>query len=193
MNILIKQNKALYWGTSEWSAAQIVEAYRQAERNGLIPPVVEQPQYHMLWRDRFEREYDFIFRNFNYGSTIWSPLAGGILTGKYNSGDRTSVKDTRFSDPSNRMMTSIWNRYFDDKGTTLKKLQALGDLGKDVGYTQAQLALAWAAANQDVSTVIVGSSKISQMEENLKALELMNKWTPELEGRVEKILGNKPE
>lgn len=93
MNYLIKENKTLYWGTSEWSAAQIVEAYRQADLNGLIPPVVEQPQYHMLCRERFEKEYDFIFRNFNYGSTTWSPLASGVLSGKYNSGER--LKGTR--------------------------------------------------------------------------------------------------
>lgn len=192
MNYLIKQNKTLYWGTSEWSAAQIVEAYRQADLNGLIPPVVEQPQYNMFCRERFEKEYDFVFRHLGYGSTTWSPLASGVLTGKYNSGER--LKGTRLGEDS-PIMNTIWGRYFGEskKDESLKKLLALEKYAKELDASQTQLALAWVAANQDVSTVILGASKVSQLEENLKSLEVLKKWTPEVEKAIEDILGNKPE
>lgn len=129
MNYLIKQNKILYWGTSEWSAAEIVEAYRQADLNGLIPPTVEQPQYNMLYRDRFEKEYEFVFRTFGYGSTTWSPLASGVLTGKYNSAER--LKGTRLGEDS-PIMNTIWDRFFNDevKDANIKKLNALENCAK---------------------------------------------------------------
>ncbi len=145
----------------------------------------------MLVRDNFEKDYRRLFAEYKYGTTIWSPLAGGILSGKYNEG--TIPEGSRYD--NHKMLDSIWQKHFGEakKESTLKKLRALGDLAKELGFTQAQLALAWAIANSDVSTCILGFTKISQVEENLKALELYYKWTSEIEKKVRAILENDPE
>ena len=145
----------------------------------------------MLWRDRFEREYDYLFRELNYGSTTWSPLGGGVLTGRYNTGEM--IKGARY-DTNNPIIKKFWNDYFGDKvkAQTIEKLNKLGEYAKELGYTQAQLALAWAAANKDVSTIIFGASKLYQLEDNLKSLELIGKWSHEIENKIEAILDNAP-
>ncbi len=194
MSWCIDNNKALYWGTSEWPADRISKAVEICNQLGLHKPIVEQPQYSMFFRDPFEKDYRRIFSEYKYGSTIWSPLAGGILTGKYNDGN--VPEGSRFdSYSSNSFINASWMKYFGEgkKEGTIKKLNALGDLAKELGFTQAQLALAWAIANTDVSTCILGFTKLSQVEENLKALELYYKWTPEIEKKVRTIIDNEPE
>ena len=191
MHSIIEQGKAFYWGTSEWPADRISKAIELCERLNLHKPIVEQPQYSMLSRDNFEHNQRRTFSDYGYGSTIWSPLAGGILAGKYNDG--VIPEDSRYANHKN--LDNIWTKYMGDKARegTLVKLRALADIAKDLGYTQAQLALAWAIANRDVSTCILGFTRLSQVEENLKALELYHKWNEEIEKRVEAALGNAPE
>ena len=145
----------------------------------------------MVSRNKFESEYRRIFSEYKYGSTIWSPLAGGILTGKYNDGN--IPEGSRYD--NHKFLDSNWKAHMgpDVKEKTLKKLNALAELAKELGYTQAQLALAWAIASTDVSTCILGFTRLSQVEENLKALELYYKWTPEIEKKTRAILDNEPE
>ncbi len=192
MHWIIENNKAFYWGTSEWPADRIAKAIEICERLNLHKPIVEQPQYSMLSRNKFENEYRRIFSEYRYGSTIWSPLAGGILTGKYNDGN--IPEGSRF-DNHKFLLDAGWKTHMgpEAKEKTLKKLNALADLAKELGYTQAQLALAWAIASGDVSTCILGFTKLSQVEENLKALDLYYKWTPEIEKKTRAILDNEPE
>ena len=145
----------------------------------------------MFSRDRFEKEYRRIFSEYKYGTTIWSPLAGGILAGKYNDGN--IPEGSRYA--NQKTLDKIWQIYFadDKKEATLKKLNALGDYAKELGYSQSQLALAWAIANRDVSTCILGFSRLEQVDENLKALELYKKWNAEIEKKTGEILSNIPE
>jgi len=192
MHWVIENNLAFYWGTSEWPADRIAQAIELCERLSLHKPIVEQPQYSMFVRDKFENEYRRIFSEKRYGSTIWSPLAGGLLSGKYNDG--VIPAGSRY-DTHGGMLDQVWQKYMSEakRESTITKLRALGDLAREVGYTQAQLALAWAVANKDVSTCILGFTKLAQVEENLGALPLLKAWTPELEKRVRDILGNDPE
>jgi voltage-dependent potassium channel beta subunit len=188
MNHVIDRGWAFYWGTSEWSAEQLREAWRVADRLGLIGPLMEQPQYHMFHRKRVEREYAALVREKGLGMTTWSPLASGLLTGKYNDGipegSRLTIphyswmKDQMMADPT-----------FSDK---IQRVRALSEVASDLGGTMAQLALAWAAQHPHVSTVITGASRTSQVVENMKAVELLPKLTPEVLARIETILGNKP-
>jgi aryl-alcohol dehydrogenase-like predicted oxidoreductase len=162
MSWCIDQGLAFYWGTSEWTAARITEAVVLCERLGLHKPVVEQSLYNMFSRDRFEKDYKDIFERFGYGTTIWSALAGGLLTGKYNNGE--VPPGTRYKD--NPMLESVLEKYFgpDVKEKTVQKMKALEEVAKGLGCTQAQLCLAWAIANGDVSTCILGFTKTSQVE-----------------------------
>eukprot|EP00331_Platyophrya_macrostoma_P003757 CAMPEP_0176431866 /NCGR_PEP_ID=MMETSP0127-20121128/15053_1 /TAXON_ID=938130 /ORGANISM="Platyophrya macrostoma, Strain WH" /LENGTH=346 /DNA_ID=CAMNT_0017813927 /DNA_START=45 /DNA_END=1085 /DNA_ORIENTATION=+ len=189
MNWLIENGKAFYWGTSEHSAAEIQEIYAICDRYGLIKPITEQPQYSMLWRDRFEFEYGTLFDTYKMGSTIWSPLAQGILTGKYNqgipSGSRLDLNPG-----------SIFGRYFGDdekKKKTTTTLQGLSEVAKELDVSLAQLALGWAISNKDVSTAIFGATKVEQVDDNVKAVGFYKKLTPEILDRIEKILDNKPD
>ena len=188
---MIEDGKTFYWGTSDWPADRIIQAIEICERYNLHKPITEQPMYHMLGRDKFEKEYRRVFSEYGYGTTIWSPLAGGLLTGKYNDGN--IPEGSRYD--KQKGLVGIYNKYFGDqkKEETCKKLQALGEYAKSLGYTQAQLSLAWTIANKDVSTCIQGYSRVSQVEENAKALELYKKWTPEIEAKVREILNNDPE
>ena len=187
---LIDQGKAFYWGTSEWPADRISKAIELCDKLNLHKPIVEQPQYNMFIRDRFEKEYRRIFAENKYGTTIWSPLAGGILSGKYNDGK--IPEGSRFD---KHKLDFVWQKYMNEekRETTLTKLNKLADFAKELGYSQAQLALAWAIANTDVSTCMLGFTRLEQVDENLKALELYYKWTPEIEKTVNDILGNTPE
>jgi voltage-dependent potassium channel beta subunit len=188
-NLTINLNLAYYWGTSEWSAAQITEAIGIAERYNLIAPVVEQPQYNAFHRERFEVEYAPLFRQHGYGTTIWSPLASGLLTGKYNDG---IPEDSRFATNKAFFENTIKELQSEQGQAKIEKVRKLSAIAERLGAKPAHLALAWAAKNPNVSTVILGATKIEQVVDNLKALELIDKLTPELMSEIETVLDNKP-
>ncbi len=181
MHNIIERGKALYWGTSEWPAGDIVAAIEIAERHHLHKPVMEQPQYNMLTRQKVEKEYTRLFKEYGYGSTVWSPLASGLLTGKYNDGipegSRGSLED--FS----------WLRGRLTDQEAIAKIRRLQGIADDIGATMAQMALAWCLKNPHVSTVITGASRVEQVRENMKALDVLPKLTPEVMARIEKIIG----
>jgi voltage-dependent potassium channel beta subunit len=200
MNHVIDQGKAYYWGTSEWSAQQITEACRVAQQLHLIAPIMEQPQYSMLHRTRFEVEYAPLYRDFGYGTTIWSPLASGLLSGKYSAdpekfpeGSRLALQDgskwIREQLLSGQGMNGLEEKCFD---TILKKVDGLRPIADKLGCTLAQLCLAWCVKNQNVSTVITGASRVSQVEENFKSLQVVPKLTGDVLEEIEKVLQNKP-
>lgn len=184
MHNLIEWGKALYWGTSEWSAAEIIAAIEIAERDHLHKPVMEQPQYNMLHRERFEVEYARVFKDYHYGSTIWSPLASGLLTGKYNNGIPEGSRGALSG------FEWLRNRLTDQAALDqVRKLQSVAD---EVGVSLTHFALAWCLKNPNVSTVITGASKLEQLQNNLKALEVVDRLTPDVLAKVDQIVG-KPE
>jgi len=171
----------------------IVEALHICDKHHLHKPVVEQCQYNCLVRDRMEREYEWLFDKYKYGTTIWSPLASGVLTGKYNSGE--IPEGTRF-DKDEKVKNMIWPSFFgteERKQKTIKTLTSLEKIAKEEGVSQAQLALAWSIVNQDVSTCILGASRVEQLEENLKAWDLAKRWNQDLEKKCEDVLDNTPD
>ncbi|KAI1761547.1 Aldo/keto reductase [Hypoxylon sp. FL1150] len=182
-------NLAYYWGTSEWSAAQIMEATQIAERYNLIAPVVEQPQYNAFHRERFEVEYAPLFDQFKYGTTIWSPLASGLLTGKYNNG---IPEGSRFSKHGDFFDSTIKSLQSEEGKAKIEKVKKLTAIAERLGGTTASLALAWTLKNPNVSTVILGATKVEQIEDNVKALKLVEKLTPDVMEEIEKILDNAP-
>jgi len=182
-------NLAYYWGTSEWSALQIMEATQIAERYNLIAPVVEQPQYNAFHRERFEVEYATIFDQFKYGTTIWSPLASGLLTGKYNEG---IPNDSRFATNPGFFKSTIEELQSEDGKAKIEKVRQLTKIAERLGGNVSQLALAWAAKNENVSTVILGATKVEQIIDNCGALKLLDKLTPDVMEEIEGILQNKP-
>ena len=184
MHDIIMQGKALYWGTSEWSAEQIRQAWQIAERHHLHKPQMEQPQYNMLWRDRVEKEYATLYQEIGLGLTIWSPLASGLLSGKYNEG---IPDDSRANLPGYE-----WLRGMITKPERLAAVRALQPVADDLECSLAQLALAWCVKNPNVSTVITGASRVAQVHENLRALDVVPKLTPDVMARIEGILQNKP-
>ena len=187
MNLLIQQGKAFYWGTSEWSATQIMEAYGVARREHLIPPVMEQPEYNMFARQRVEAEYAHLYRTIGLGTTIWSPLASGLLTGKYNEG---IPEGSRLSLPGYEWLRQrLQGEAFERKVAAIKRLAGVAE---ELGCTLAQLAIAWCLKNPNVSTVITGASKPQQVRENMHALEVVPKLTAEVMEKIEEILDNKP-
>ncbi len=181
MHDLVTQGKALYWGTSEWSAAEIRAAYEIAERHHLRKPVMEQPEYNLFHRERVEEEYASLYEDFGLGLTTWSPLASGLLTGKYvdgvPQGSRAALKGYEWL---GAQVTDA------DKNAVVRRLM---DVAGELGCTVAQLAIAWCASNPRVSTVITGASSVAQVEENLKALEVLPKLTPELRQRIDHLAG----
>lgn len=185
MHNIIEQGKAFYWGTSEWPAADIVAAIEIAERHHLHKPVMEQPEYNMLKRERFEKEYARLFNDYGYGSTTWSPLASGLLTGKYNQGIPAGSRGTL------KGYEWLHARLTDSKN--IARVAALQPIAVDLGFSTAQLALAWCLKNPHVSTVITGASRVAQIHENMKALDLVPKLTPEVMDRIENSLNNKPQ
>ncbi|KNE55515.1 voltage-dependent potassium channel beta subunit [Allomyces macrogynus ATCC 38327] len=190
-NWVIDQGYAFYWGSSEWSSQQITEAHMVAQRLNLIGPLCEQPQYNMFHRERFEKEYQPIYKNFGLGTTIWSPLASGILTGKYNN---SIPSDSRFAISGNSLMERMRTSLSTDEGVAkLEKVRQLSVIAERLGATPAQLALAWCVKNPNVSTVITGASRPSQIVENVRALQIVPKLTSEVIAEIEAILGNKPE
>ncbi|MBL8933584.1 MAG: aldo/keto reductase [Archangium sp.] len=184
MDVLIRQGKLFYWGTSEWSAHDIATAFKVAREAHLTPPTMEQPQYNMLVRERFEKEYAPLFRETGYGTTIWSPLASGVLSGKYNAG---VPAESRLTLPN-----YDWLKESVLKPANLEKAKALAPVAKELGCSQAQLAIAWCLKNPNVSTVITGATKAEQVVENMKALDVVPKLTDEVMARIETVLGNKP-
>ena len=179
MSDMITQGKALYWGTSEWSAAEIRAAWDIADRHHLHKPVVEQPQYHLFHRKRVEQEYARLFEDIGLGLTTWSPLASGLLSGKYRKGIPKGSRGAR------KDMAFLQQALTDTRRTAAVEQLAL--VAADLGCTMAQLSIAWAAHNPRVSSVITGASKLSQLTENLGALAVMPKLTPEVLARIDAI------
>lgn len=182
MNTLILQGKILYWGTSEWSAAEIMEAHAIANRLNLEGPALEQTQYNMFHRQKIELEYQSIYRNVGMGSTTFSPLASGVLTGKYNNGIPQDSRLGGFSWIKERELT-------EDRIQKVKKLTPIAD---GLGISMATLALAWVICNTNVTSAIIGATKETQLIENLKALEAYKLLTPEIMKEIDTILDNKP-
>ncbi|KAG9125804.1 hypothetical protein FRC07_006150 [Ceratobasidium sp. 392] len=189
-NHVIDTGKAFYWGTSEWSARQIEEAHHVARALNLIAPVSEQAQYHCLHRQRFEVEYKPIFEKYNYGTTIWSALASGFLTGKYNNG---IPKGSRFDTNPEFFKDTVDSLSKEDGQKKIEKVKDLTEFAeKELGTSVSNLALAWAASHPNASTVILGATKPEQIVENLKALDIIKKITPEVREKINKILDNDP-
>ena len=185
MHNIIEWGQALYWGTSEWAASEISEAIQIAERHHLHKPVVEQPQYNLFERGRLEGDYVRFYKDYGYGTTIWSPLASGLLTGKYQGG---IPKDSRGA-----LKGYDWlNDHLTDK-QKLAKVTALEPIAKELGCKLSQLALAWCLKNPFVSTVITGASRVEQVHENMKAADVVDAITPEIMERIDVIFGVKKE
>lgn len=184
MNILLQQGKILYWGTSEWSAAEIMEANAVAKELGLIGPAMEQPQYNLFERTKVERDYNPIFRNPGLGLTTWSPLASGLLTGKYNhsipEGSRLALENYAWL--KDRMMQE----------EKLDKVRQLISIANDLSTSVGILSIAWCIHNPNVTTTILGATKAAQLTENLKALEIYPQLTPEIMAAIDDIMGNRP-
>ena len=188
MHDLIRQGKVLYWGTSEWSAQQIQEAYGLAREHGLTPPTMEQPQYNMLHRDRVEREYHRLYAEIGLGTTIWSPLASGILTGKYAEG---IPEGSRMALPDYQWLREKIESA--EGKADLRKAAELAGIADGLGISLAQMAIAWCLANPHVSTVILGASNARQLQENLESLDKLPLLTAGVMERIEGVLQNRPE
>lgn len=184
MNTLIQQGKIFYWGTSEWSAAEIMEAHMVARDLGLEGPSVEQPEYNLFNRMKMEVDYEPIFRNVGMGTTIWSPLASGILTGKYNDG---IPEGSRMSLEGYEWLKE--RTVVEDK---LSRVKALGEFANELGVSLPTLSIAWCLSNPNVTTAILGATRESQLTENLKALEVLPLITAEVKERIDVIMGTKP-
>lgn len=181
MHNIIEWGKALYWGTSEWAAAEIVAAIEIAERHHLHKPIVEQPVYNLFERHRFSPEYERVYHEYDYGSTIWSPLASGLLTGKYKGG---IPKDSRGA-----LEGYDWLEDHLTDEEKLERVAALEPIAKEMGASLAQFSLAWCLQNPYLSTVITGASRVEQVHENMKAAEFVDKFTPEIMDRIDEIFG----
>lgn len=184
MDDLVHQGLILYWGTSEWSAVDIMRAHGIARELGMTPPTMEQPQYNMLHRDRVEAEYAPLYREIGLGTTIWSPLASGLLTGKYNKGFPSG---TRASLPG-----YDWLKESLITPENIAKVKQLEPIANDLGCSLAQLGLAWCLKNPNVSTVMTGASRPEQVVENMKAEDFVDKLDSTLMERIEGVLGNRP-
>ncbi len=184
MHQLIQQGKILYWGTSEWSGVEIMEAHRVAYQYGLIGPVMEQPQYNLLEREKIEKEFLMIYKTVGLGTTIWSPLASGLLSGKYNDGIPAG---SRFGLKGFDWLKDRWM-----KENFLGKVKKLSDLSREIGITTAQMAIGWCIKNPNVTTAILGASRKEQLLENLGSLEAVPKLTEEVMARIESIVETKP-
>ncbi|KKC38305.1 alcohol dehydrogenase [Devosia epidermidihirudinis] len=187
MHNLVTQGKILYWGTSEWNAQQLTEAWAVAKDLKITPPVMEQPQYNLFVREKVENDYLPLYDLMGLGTTIWSPLASGALTGKYNDG---IPADSRFNLPGYEWLKKEWTS--EAGKAKLDKIRQLASLAKEIGLPIHHLALLWCLSNPHVSTVILGASKKVQLEDNLSALKSKAKLTPDVIEKIEAIMGNKP-
>jgi voltage-dependent potassium channel beta subunit len=188
MSDLITQGKVLYWGTSEWSAQQIMEAYSIARQYNLVPPTMEQPEYNMFHRKRFEEEYRRLYSEIGLGTTVWSPLYSGILTGKYTEG---VPEDSRLNLPGYEWLRE--RLLSEDRKVLLDAVPKLGAIAKELGASMAQLALAWTLKNPNVSTAITGASRPEQVTENMKAIDVLEKLDDSVMERIGEILAPLPE
>jgi len=179
MNDMVASGKALYWGTSEWSAEEIRQAWEIADRRNLRKPQMEQPQYNLLFRDRVEKEYQRLYSDIGLGLTTWSPLASGILSGKYAKGIPAG---SRLSLPGYEWLKDRFPQ------EVLSSVAALEPIARDLGGTPSQLAIAWCLRNPHVSTVITGASRLEQLQENMKALDLLPKLTQQILEEIDKAL-----
>ncbi|KAJ9481292.1 hypothetical protein VN97_g12199 [Penicillium thymicola] len=191
-NYLIDNGKAFYWGTSEWTASEIADAWRIADRLGLVGPVVEQPQYNLLARERVEKEYRWLYEAHGLGLTVFSPLKGGVLTGKYNdvsappAGSRLAESEDGYVKGLRKTVgDEIWQRQ-------LGQVAALKPVAEELGVSTAQLALAWILKNPNISSMITGASRPQQVLDNIRALEVVEKLTDEVIEKIEVAVGNKP-
>lgn len=190
-NWLIKKGYALYWATSAWPEDVIIDAIKICDKHGWIRPVADQCEYNLLVREHVEKSYTRLFKNYGYGTTVWSPLGGGMLTGKYN--DLEIPEGSRY-DVNPMFKNFAWEKYAGEsrKEKTKKMLYAVKDLADEIGATQAQLALAWILVNKDVSSCIIGATSVDQLMNNLKALDVAANWSPEFEEKMNSILDNQP-
>jgi len=179
MHNIIDWGKAMYWGTSEWAAAEIAQAFEIAERHHLHKPTMEQPQYNLFERGRFEADYVRVYEQYGLGATTWSPLASGMLSGKYNDG---IPPDSRGGLPG-----YDWIHKELTDAARISKVRALAPLAKELNCTLSQLAIAWCLKNRFVSTVITGASRVAQVQENMKAGELAERLTPDVLQRIDRI------
>lgn len=187
MHDLVQQGKVLYWGTSEWSAQQLTEAWAVAKDLRITPPTMEQPQYNLFEREKVEGDYRPLYPLMGLGTTIWSPLASGILTGKYNKGIPAG---SRLDLPGYEWLKEIWES---EKGRErIAQVEKLAGVAEEIGMPIHHMALLWCLANPNVSTVILGASKKAQLEDNLSALESRDKLTADVMAKIDAILGNKP-
>lgn len=184
MNHLIQQGKILYWGTSEWSGAEIMEAHMVARELGMIPPAMEQPQYNLFERHKMEVDYYTIFKNIGMGATIWSPLASGLLTGKYNDGipEGSRLALEGFDWLKDRTLS-------DERIARVKELATVAD---GLGTTLPTLGIAWCIKNPNVTTAILGATKEEQLKENLKALEVYERLSEADMQEIDEVMGTKP-
>lgn len=187
MTDLVRQGKVLYWGTSEWTAAQILDAHGVARQYGLIPPTMDQPEYNMFRRDRVELELAPLYEKMGLGTTIWSPLYYGILTGKYNDG---VPADSRATLPGYEWMREIVEGEEGQK--RIARVRQLSTIAESLDTSTTRLALAWCLKNPHVSTVILGASRVEQVHDNLGALEVLPRMTDDVMAAIEDVLGNKP-
>ena len=184
MHDIVSRGKALYWGTSEWSAVEIMEAWQIADKHHLHKPTMEQPQYNMFNRQKVEQEFARLYQDIGLGTTTWSPLASGMLTGKYLNGlpadSRANLKDYE------------WLKKAVTDPDRISKVKELASIAADLGVSMTQIALAWCLKNPHVSTVITGASRVEQVRENMGASRVVEKLTPEVMTRIDEVLGNKP-
>lgn len=189
MNQVIQSGKAFYWGTSEWSADELREAYHIARRLHLRPPLMDQPQYNMFHREKVEKEFKSLYDEIGLGTTTWSPLASGLLTGKYNEGipDESRLALDQYSWLRENLLET------DEGKNRLEKVEKLAGIANDIGLSMPHLALAWCLKNPDVSTVITGASKPEQVRQNMEAIDKVDLLTPEVMESIEEVLDNRPE
>lgn len=184
MHNLIMQGKILYWGTSEWSGVEIMEAHRVAAQYGLIGPTVEQPQYNLFARDKIENEFLMVYKTVGLGTTIWSPLASGVLSGKYNKG---IPEGSRFDLKGFEWLRDRWML-----DGVIEKVKSLAGLADELNVPLAALSIAWCVKNPNVTTAILGATNKEQLLQNLSALEVLPKLTPEVMDKIESIVQTKP-
>lgn len=187
MHDLVAQGKVMYWGTSEWSAQQLTEAWAVAKELRITPPQMEQPQYNLFERQKVEADYAPLYDLMGLGTTIWSPLKGGVLTGKYNAG---IPADSRMTLPGYEWLKAQWDS--EAGRQQIEKVRALSALADEIGMPVHHLAILWCLSNPRVSSVILGASRPAQLADNLKALESKDKLTPEAIARIEAIMDNTP-
>ena len=185
MNTLLNQGKILYWGTSEWTGVEIMDAHRIAEKYNLIGPVMEQPQYNLFHREKVEKEFEHIYDSVGLGTTIWSPLASGLLTGKYNNG---IPEGSRWHLEEFSWLSKRWL-----KEDNIEKVKRLGELAKELDVTTAALSIAWCISNPRVTTAILGATKKEQLLQNLDAVKVKEKLTAEILEKIEDIMQTRPD